>query len=337
MLDFDGSSDYVLRSSGLNKVADSKVGTFAAWCRIDGGAGTNRSLLTIYNGTTLVFGAGLNTSNEFEVRGGTISPSTLRVRSNTTYAAGDTFRHFLCSWDVAAGTATLYITDSEDEKAGATLTDTAIPYTNSTTEAVGAVSHDGSDKWNGVIGEVFFDPTTSVDLSDTDVRRFFISQDGVDRSVTQGSTVTPKSHADGEPDEDRTPVGYGSDGGQPTGAQPLIYLTAALTANKGTGGQGWVIQGSPSYVQHALPYRRSAHYDTGNRTRWFDSDRSGFSYPREETIIQNGQRVGQDEMDEQDRDDHRDTKFTRFIFHGDAEDDSAENRDSQQDIKFWRR
>jgi hypothetical protein len=218
--DFDGT-DYMTRGAGLTGAADAKTGIFAGWVRLDG---SNGSLLIILALTTTVAGATshLNVgrlgggSNIFFVSGFNAAGSfILDLPGASAFTAAATWRHILASWDLANNVGHFYINDVSD--AGTTaFTDDSIDYTTADC-SIGATA-DGTNDFDGCLGEIYFAPGQYLDLSLVANRRKFISASG-------------------------KPVHLGTTGALPTGTAPLVYLhlddaeaVANFATNRGTGG-----------------------------------------------------------------------------------------------------
>ena len=223
--DFDGT-DYMTRGATLTGAADGKVGTVSIWFRIDGGDGTDMTVLhaaTTVAGATSRFRVRRTSANVFEVVGINAAAATiLTLTSNTTYTAGATWRNILASWNLATAAGHLYVTDTEDLAAGATLTDDSIDYTVADWAIGGQAS--GGTLFDGCLAEFYF-ALEYIDLSSTANRRKFISANG-------------------------RPMVIGATGSFPTGTAAIVYqrvadgaAVATFATNLGTGGD-FVITGT---------------------------------------------------------------------------------------------
>jgi hypothetical protein len=101
--------------------------------------------------------------------------------------------------------------------------------------------------------------------------------------------------------------------------------------NRGTG-QNFTINGTPATSRGPLIYRQSALKPTPGE-RWFDSEQSGFSYPRSETFIEQregipsyGKRLGKDERDEKTRQERPGLSFSQIILGTPGLEDDSEDR-----------
>lgn len=213
--DFDGTNDFMARGAGLSGAADSKTGILSAWFRIDGGDGTSiypfnctgdRVLLVRGNDNNFVLQC-LNTAGSVIL--------DLRTTGGA-FVAGSTWRHFLCSWDLAtAGASNLYMNDVSNKSISVFTNDT-IDYTVADWW-IGILT--GSFfKWNGAMADFYFAPGQYLDFALVSNRRKYISASG-------------------------KPVHLGTTGALPTGTAPLVYqhladgeAVANFATNRGTGG-----------------------------------------------------------------------------------------------------
>lgn len=198
--DFDGTNDYMRTAAGLVGVADSKLGIFSCWVRLDGTpfGGEILSLSDAVSGGNTLFKVTPEFGGKINIYGFASGPaSCLRLRSNSTYSASGTWLHVLASWDMATGgTARLYINDV-DECDAVTYNNLDLDYTLNDT-AVGSNTA-GANKFDGCLAEVYFAPGQYLDFSLAHHRRKFISATG-------------------------KPVHLGLTGSLPTGTPPAIYL-----------------------------------------------------------------------------------------------------------------
>ncbi len=206
--DYDGVNDYQTRGADLTGVADSKVGTFAAFLRVDGGDGASRRILNHIGND---FFAEWDTTNRFRIFARNAAGTTiLTIRSNTAYLAGASWISVLASWDLANTTGQVYVNDASDLLAGATLTNDTLDYAGGTDWGFGAYPT-GSAFWNGCLSIVWVDFANFTDFSVEANRRKFITAEN-------------------------KPVNLGATGSNP-GSTPIIYTdNGDLTDNKGTGG-----------------------------------------------------------------------------------------------------
>ncbi len=215
---YNGSTDYLSRSSALSGLSDGTDGTLSFWMKIPSGDGTSRSLFQIWStgvGAPKLF-ADLTGGNLLTLTGRNSGGTTrLTLTTASTLLAGTGWRHIIGSWQ--SGSGGLYIDGALDVSGGSTG---AINYA-ATTLGI-AARPDGTNKFTGDLAEVFFHPSF-IDLS-------------VAANLQKFRTAGGK------------PAAVGSDGSGPLGVQPIVYLTGpASTAgtNKGSGGN-YTINGAPT-------------------------------------------------------------------------------------------
>lgn len=213
--DYDGTNDYATRT-GLTGIADGQAGLISAWLRVDGGDGTERRILRLDAASaSFRLSIALGSGNQLSVVAANATPTTILFKTATvTTVAGVSWRHFLCSWDMAQGVSTfkLFLDDIDRTPGGGTYTQgETIDYSPaSLTAAIGAVS-DGTLKFNGCLSEIFFH-TSYLDLSVESNRRKFITANGRCAFL-------------------------GANGSLPLGVQPLIYVpNGDPSTNLGSGG-----------------------------------------------------------------------------------------------------
>ena len=212
--DFDGINDYMTRGAGLTGAADSKLGIFSAWLRLDGGDGVAQYLL---EGTNRVAVTRRNDNKISVIGTNAAGVGVMTLVTNATYAAGASWIHVLASWDMAGGVGGrhLYINGVSDLDV-VTFTDDTIDYTVAdwTIATIGA----GSFKLDGCLAEFYFAPGQYLDFSVVANRRKFF------KTSSQ-------------------PAFLGATGSLPTGVAPLVYqhlddgeAVANFATNRGTGG-----------------------------------------------------------------------------------------------------
>lgn len=214
--DFDGTNDLMARGADLTDIADGKAGTFSCWLRLDGGDNAQNEFFAIRGAGNIGFQVGRQGDNTLRVIGGNAAGTIiLQKRTVDTYLAGATWLNILCSWDLAATTSHLYVSDAAPTLSTNTNTDDTLDYTKGNV-GVGALTGGGL-KLNGCLAEVLFH-TTYIDLSVEANRRKFIKSNG-------------------------KPADLGADGSTPLGVQPLVYLhlddgeaASDFRTNLGSGG-----------------------------------------------------------------------------------------------------
>ena len=295
---FDGSTTYLSRAGALTNVSSSKSGTLSFWINTEATSGT-------------IFAGGATVDAEklrVELSSGAVRV-TLRDSGGTTLwqassSAVNTglWKHIAIAFTLGTPTAYLYVNRTSDETEATAAADGTVDYAGATIWTVGATV-DGTDKFDGKLYDLLFWPGTFIDLSDSTALKYLVSSDGVTVSTTKWYQPSIPSGV--------KPVGYGHDLSFPTsGVKPATAFVGNFATNRGTGGRftlngTWESQTSPD---NPNAYRGSAKWLTPGQ-RWFDSEQSGFSYPRAETFIETreghpsfGKRLGIDERDENTRD-----------------------------------
>lgn len=213
---FDGTNDYLLRGAPLTGIVDSKTGIFSAWVKqaADGSAGR----LFVARGTTVNdIDITLASDGKLQIIAKNAAGSNvIFILGGTATLVADGWTHLLCAWDLSVPVFHMYRTDVEDIGTTLTLLDDTIDYTEQDW-SIGAgwlSSLPGNRKFDGDMAEVYFQDGEFLDLSEEINRRLFISAGG-------------------------KPVDLGADGSNPTGTQPIVYMTGATSTwhtTKGSGG-----------------------------------------------------------------------------------------------------
>ena len=226
--DFDGTNDWLNRGADFTGSADSSLGIFSGWVRIDGSDATYMGIVRHVSGQCNIE---RTSGDKFEVElwDPTNMVNVVRMRSTTSYTTSTTWLHFLASWSTnfTAGNKLthLYINDVDDKNLLVdSVSGSDVDYTP-TDWAVGARSAAGAGPFNGALAEIYFAPGQYLDFSVESNRRKFISATG-------------------------KPVDLGADGSTPTGTAPILYCRMADGAaastfgtNLGSGG-GMTINGT---------------------------------------------------------------------------------------------
>lgn len=320
---FDGSATTLLRTGSLVGVSDSKKGVFSAWVKPDAISGTQ----TLFAGGAVTsIQVTIGSSGQVNLGGNGISGTAMTIASDNSVITAGAWNHIVASWDTGSSYAEIYV-NRTDANAIGSIADVAIAYaTNSLRWRVGASNNATAiNFFAGKMYDLAFWPGVSVDITDADVLKFFVSSDG--RNPAAGQEYHP--HKPGGV----KPVGYGHDGSISAGAPAAIYFAGDWRTNKGTGG-AFTLSGDFTDVSTANPdipnaYRGSALYTTPGM-RWFDSERSGFSFPRSGTFVESreghpdfGKRMGLSERDEETRDvgPLRSVTVSTLVRGGDEEDE----------------
>lgn len=193
---FDGANDWL---GGVNttSLTDNDTGLISFWFKPDsGGSGAD----VYFDITSRFFIRHINRggAEEFQVVGG--GGSEISLLTDNAAFNYDQWNHFLCSFDLSADIAHIYINDVEANDEGAEFINTSgiIDWTH-TNSFVGSAGSAGSAITAAL--QVFYLTNEYLDISVEANRREFIT-------------------ADGEPNIS----GMGADGSGPTGTQPAYYL-----------------------------------------------------------------------------------------------------------------
>lgn len=204
---FDGSTAY-LSSAGLTSIADGKKGSISVWIRLD--SNVPQDIFRIGQGPT--FSLSFNGS-QFQIIGQNSSHvNILNISTAVGYSSGTKWYNLLISFDLSVPTINLYV-NSVSDKSITTDTNDTINYSNTAINTfVG--NNNGVQLFAGALAELWFDPTTTIDFTNTTNRLKFIDTNGF-------------------------PVNLGSTGQTPTGSSPILYLKSSASSfgtNSGIGG-----------------------------------------------------------------------------------------------------
>lgn len=209
---FDGSTDFMLRSSALAGLPDGKQGTLSAWIRADGPPLDTR---TIFSGDDIgdlhLVAQRLITSNAFTVNARNAADAIV-LNFTSAGSLSPEYRHVLASWDLATLTIQLYLDDASDLAAGSTAVDDDIAYSLPNRWNIGAIQS-GALLFPGALSDFYF-TDTFLDLTVESNRRKFIDEIG-------------------------NPVFLGEKGENPTGSAATVYMRGNQTdqgINSGSGG-----------------------------------------------------------------------------------------------------
>lgn len=173
-IDFDGTSDYLLRSSALTGSADGKTFTFSAWVYISKYLSSYNTVLQ-GNGQAFNFSFG---SDNFYIKclNSSNTAYPLDVAVDLVQAPKDTFIHILASIDMTSQAATrIYVNDVlQTLNFRSAFVNTNLDLTPSSV-AVGALTN-GSNKFQGRISNLYLDYTYR-NLDVVANRRLFITAD----------------------------------------------------------------------------------------------------------------------------------------------------------------
>lgn len=327
----DGRNTYLKRTSQLAGVTDSKKGTLSAWLRMTAGDGANQTIFIIRNSGSLLQGINFAraASNKVVINGRDSSDSAnLALQSDASWVIANGWFHVVASWDLGASGGAVGKMYINRASAGTLVTgvNSNIDYTRDLCELF--VIDPTNDSAGGPIQwaqgmelyDLAFWPGLFVDLTDATVLARFISSDGITDQANPGPTAgTPK------------PVGYNFSN---IGAIPALFFSGPFTHNMGNGGP-FVLTGRYTAESTTEPavYRQSGSPDARPGERSFDSEKSGFTYPRHKTFIERregnpdyGLRMGLDERSGRTRDDNPGYRLSHFIFQDREEDDEEYDR-----------
>jgi hypothetical protein len=173
---FDGTNDYLSRSSLMSGEANGKTFTFSTWSYNGIQISDNTTLYS--NGTGGSYGIKLfyNSSYKFFVGGYNSSGTTILWGSDNTYLPRDTWNHILVSIDMTSSSnSKVYINDVDTNIIWDTFTDDSINFTKAAPAIGNLIS--GQQKIHGRVAHFFLDKTYR-DLSTESNRRLFIDSDG---------------------------------------------------------------------------------------------------------------------------------------------------------------
>jgi len=209
--DFDASTDYFTRGAAYTGIVAGKLGTGSFWMN---SADVTSLQVLFYSITATRVWAQLQTTSklQFFFRGGA---GAVRWEAETTTSlVNGTWHHVMYSFDVNAGVNEqhLYLDGAEDKNTTAGPVDGTVFYQDPEDWSIGATVAGGS-KWDGCLSDFYFNSVDFLDLSVASNREKFIKSG--------------------------KPVDAGSDGSDPTGAIPMVYLRngfATWGTNLGNGG-----------------------------------------------------------------------------------------------------
>lgn len=255
-VDFDGTNDYLSRSSDLTGNADGKTFTLSAW-----GYRTAFSTHFIYQASTDRFNLYGKSNGNFELAalnssGSYVLEMIIGGVSDAPLMPLNTWTHILISIDLT-NTSNRYVYVNDVAYAGSltynVYTNDNIDFTR-TAHSVGS-NTSGGQKWKGRLSNVFLDYTYR-DLSVEANRRLFITADG--QPATGLASLSPILY------------------------MPLDGLTASVGTNSGTGGD-FTVNGSPTVLTQGGPYIE-AGYGQGGLV-WIKARGLDTPYPQDHSLI----------------------------------------------------
>ena len=245
--DYDGAADYLNRGAGLTGAADSKLGIFSVWFRMDGHSGAPHFLSN--QAANVRFTIWSDQKIRIVCRSGT---TKLDLYSAGTYAPSSDWRHLLVSYDLGNAKAYMYVDNVSVGDTPATLVDSTIDYTDTDWGIGKQIS--AASYWDGALAEVYFNTVKYLDISIEANRRFFIDPDG-------------------------RPVDLGPACSTPTGTAPIVCMRTQFNnagLNDGTGGD-FVINGAPTYTQGPVPISNHTYTNTTGSGGRLATDFNGVS------------------------------------------------------------
>lgn len=201
---FDGTNDYLF--SVINSMADGRKFIFSLWIYFHGLVGTNK---TIYSSRTKDFWIYLNSLNQIAIQIRNAAGTNLIATQGSTVISIDTWYHIV--WSGSLETLdfyhSLYLNDSLE--IGGTPTQQDIDFTD-VSYTVGSANA-GSEKVNASMWGLYFNATQSQNMATASNRRKYSTSSGL-------------------------PINLGSDGSNPTGSVPTVWLpNSFLTFNENEG------------------------------------------------------------------------------------------------------
>ncbi len=201
------------RNANFVGIADSKVGTISFWYKahedtlnqlvLEEGFGVNGGgLASVFRLSTGIMRIGLNSATNTNIA---------FINSTSTFKVADGWKHFLASWNLATATLQVYVEDAVEVSGSNSSSNVTINYNDTTPQWF---FFDPGSPGNADLADMWFDPTTAIDLSVIANRRKFISAS-------------------------LAPVNLGSTCELPTGTSPILCVkgpTNNWLTNLGTGG-----------------------------------------------------------------------------------------------------
>jgi len=240
-IDFDGTNDYLSRSSDMTGNTDGKELTVSAWFYVEDETYNQQIAYQSTDGSNVGLAFYLDSGTGTRVTGfvRAFNSSGTKIAQTVSFAAAQKgWNHAIASINLAATTGSIYLNDELVGGMSTAINDT-IDFTKSTHE-IGASSA-SSDFLKGRLSNVFLDYTYR-DLSVTNNRRLFITEDGKPADGQAG--LSPIMYM---PLDDPEDIGYNAGtGGDFTvngvmarsGRGPNQYNAAASTFDGGATSSG---------------------------------------------------------------------------------------------------
>tara|TARA_R110000796_G_scaffold160504_1_gene277333 strand:- start:356 stop:2482 length:2127 start_codon:yes stop_codon:yes gene_type:complete len=196
-VDFDGTNDYLSRSSDLVGNADSKTFTISAWVYVADGANSSSYVLDTGDGLKFYYADGFKRMQI--VAENSTGTDVLRVELANNSIAYNTLYHVLISVDLANTSNRYYYLNGENLTSSVnwvTYTNDDINFSGSSSHFVGVFNAVGATAWKGRLAGVYLDYTYR-DLSVEANRRDFIDADGLYvKPPTSGIISVPMDNPD---------------------------------------------------------------------------------------------------------------------------------------------
>lgn len=223
--DFDGSTNYLKKTSNLTGIADSKVGFMSFFLYY---SAINKTIFNHYNGTLQNVSVALSNANPAQINVVLGDGTNQWVFNSTSTITINTYYHIMIDWD------TNYTAGNKIARIYANDTSLGVTTSSDTMGAVNVDYTSGSPVWSvggntgggalfdGCLGQFTFYPGQTLDITNSTNRRKFS-------------------------DSSFHPISIGRSGQTPTGTKPLIYLTSSVGSigvNSGSGGNFDSVNGS---------------------------------------------------------------------------------------------
>ncbi len=219
--DFDGTNDYLRRTTVLSNLSAAQTGIFSCWFKFDTSSATSGVLLLEhtndddfnYPGFFISWsgsgGAGADPAGTFRFAGFRNSDSNSIQQFRTGDALGGwgidgphgTWHHILASWNRGTGAAKIYVDDVDRTWAINNDANENFPYNTWNNIAICSAAQAAyvGAQGDGGLAELYYAPSQFLDLTTTSNRRKFIDSNG-------------------------KPVFLGTTGEIPTGTAPALFL-----------------------------------------------------------------------------------------------------------------
>ena len=307
-------------------VQDSLQGTVSFWARVSSAiVGSSAYLFAVRDASDAAgfrgFQVTKGTTGVWIVQGRNTANSLRMSLLGTTNAHTLGWHHVVASW--TSGSGRILVNGLDDTAGGSVfLTGSDLDYTRGLNTLFQADAPATSGQFQGDVYDFAFWPGLFVDLTDAEEVRKFISSDGLTSSDGDFANPGPTAGT-------RKPVGY------PLGdlGQPAVFFTGGFTHNMGTAGPFQDRAAFDESTTEPVVYRQSSSPLARPGERSFDSEKSGFTYPRHLTFVERregnpdyGLRMGFDERSAPTRDDNPGYRLSHFIFQDREEDDEEYDR-----------